>query len=102
MSEPQHLIECVEHGQQPSTCVCQHIAQTVSDGEARGFCWADDPDNPRPDAWCSKCEAKVQETGGVWNDESETFAGVMLLCSSCYDRAKAINIAATLMPEIAE
>ena len=56
-------------------------------------------DNPEEE---EECEAKVQETGGVWNDESETFAGVMLLCSSCYDLAKAINIAATDMPEVAE
>jgi hypothetical protein len=56
------------------------------------FWWADDPDNPRPDAWCSECEAKVQETNGEWCDESEAFAGVKLLCGACYDSAKEINL----------
>ena len=84
-------VECVTHGKQQTTVVCQHIVQTLHDGKARGFWVADDPDNPRPDAWCSECDAKVQETNGEWNDESEAFSGVRLLCGACYDRVKAIN-----------
>jgi hypothetical protein len=33
----------------------------------------------------------VQATGGEWNDESEGFAKVSLMCGACYDRAKAMN-----------
>ena len=95
MSNNEHVVECAEHGEQQATYVCQHIVQTLKDGKARGFWWADDPDNPRPDAWCSECEAKVQETNGEWNDESEAFAGVKLLCGACYDRAKQINFSTT-------
>lgn len=95
MSDPANLIECDEHGKQQATHVCQHIVQTLVDGDPRGFWWANDPDSPRPDAWCSECEAKVQETGGEWNDENEPFAGVKLLCGACYDKAKDINLAAT-------
>ena len=91
MSADEKYIECCEHGKQQSTYVCQHIIETLNDGKPRGFWWADDPDNPRPDAWCSKCEAKVQETNGEWDDESKKYAGVKLLCGACYDRAKEIN-----------
>ena len=94
MEHDGHFLDCDEHGRQPATFVCQHIVQTLKDGEPRGFWWADDPDKSRPDAWCSACEAKVQESGGEWNDENEVFAGVKLLCGLCYDRAKAINLSA--------
>ncbi|MEZ5919154.1 MAG: hypothetical protein R3D66_04345 [Alphaproteobacteria bacterium] len=83
-------IECVEHGLQPETFVCQHLVQSLQTGTLCGFWCAEDPDNPRPDAWCNACEELVNRTGG-WNDESESFAGVKLLCGKCYDRVKALN-----------
>ncbi|MCG9748134.1 hypothetical protein [Shewanella sp. Isolate8] len=90
--DEEKYVECGTHGKQQATFVCQHIIQTLHDGKARGFWWANDPENPRPDAWCSECEVKVQETNGEWNDESEAFAGVKLLCGACYDRVKEINL----------
>lgn len=84
-------VECGEHGSQDATFVCQHIVESVRDGEPRGFWRARDPGNPRPDAWCSACEEKVQATNGEWTDESEAFAGVKLLCGACYDTARALN-----------
>jgi hypothetical protein len=90
--DEEKYVECSTHGKQQATFVCQHIIQTMRDGKARGFWWADDAENTRPDAWCSDCEAKVQETNGEWNDESEAFARVKLLCGACYDRAKEINL----------
>jgi len=92
MSEEEHYVECCEHGRQQATYVCQHVVKTLIDGECRGFWWAGDCDNPRPDAWCSECEERVQATGGEWTDESESLAGVKLLCGACYDRAKAMNL----------
>lgn len=95
MSAVARHVECDEHGKQEATYVCQHIVQTLRDGQPRGFWWANDPDSSRPDAWCSDCEAKVQNTGGEWNDENEAFAGVNLLCGACYDKAKELNFDAT-------
>ena len=92
MSASAKLVECGEHGTQQATYVCQHVVQTLRDGKARGFWWAEDPDNPRPDAWCSECEARVQQSGGEWNTENEALARVTLLCGACYDQAKAINL----------
>lgn len=95
MNDEQKYVECSEHGKQQETFVCQHIIETLEDGKARGFWWANDPENPRPDAWCSECEKKVQASNGEWNDENEAFAGVKLLCGACYDRAKEINLSSS-------
>lgn len=91
MSGKKHYVECCEHGEQQATYVCQHIVQSLRDGQPRGF-WSSEasPDNPRPDSWCDECEAVVNRVG-EWNDESEAFAGVTLLCGACYDRAKQMN-----------
>ena len=92
MDDEKKYVECAEHGPQQATYVCRHLVESLRTGKKVGFWWADDPDNPRPDAWCSACEEKVQETGGEWVDESESFAGVTLLCGACYDRAKKLNL----------
>tara|TARA_R110001599_G_C12225620_1_gene657670 strand:+ start:1781 stop:2092 length:312 start_codon:yes stop_codon:yes gene_type:complete len=92
MSAGDGYVECCEHGKQQATYVCQHIVQGLQDGEPRGF-WSsgERPDNSRPDSWCSACE-EVVNRAGEWNDESEAFAGVKLLCGACYDRAKEMNL----------
>ena len=81
-------VECQEHGVQPATFVCRHLVQALRDGVPVGFFCAEDPDNPRPDAWCASCEKVVQSTGGEWNDESEREAGVTMICGECYDRVR--------------
>jgi hypothetical protein len=91
MNPGYRVAHCDEHGEQQATCVCRHIIQTLRDEVPRGFWTSEDPDNPRPDAWCDECEANVQAAGGEWNEESEALAGVSLLCGACYDRAAAIN-----------
>jgi hypothetical protein len=85
-------VQCADHGEQPVTFVCQHIIKGLVDNAPYGFFWADDPGNPRPDAWCTACERMVQKTGGEWTDESEAFASVSILCAQCYDRAKRMNL----------
>lgn len=92
MSEESQYVECDKHGKQQATFVCQHVAQSLRDGRPRGFWWStESPENPRPDAWCSECEVRVN-AAGEWNDETEAFAGVTLICGACYDRAKALNL----------
>src|SRR5688572_22362352 len=50
----------------------------------------DDPDDRWPDAWCDLCEDAFQAEGG-WNDASEAVADIQLLCTHCYDAARARN-----------
>ncbi|MGE8287919.1 MAG: hypothetical protein ACN6RG_08170 [Stenotrophomonas sp.] len=82
-------IECQAHGEQEQTFVCCHLASALSTGENVGFFWAGEP---RGDAWCSSCEDVRIAEGGVsrdWNDRSEMFGNIQLLCGACYDRIRA-------------
>lgn len=85
-------VHCGQHGAQPATFVCQHLARSIRTGVAVGFhVSGENPGTERPDAWCNDCERIRVDEGGEWNDRSETFAGITLLCGRCYDRAHAIN-----------
>ena len=78
-------VHCDTHGDTPATFVCGHLAS----GMAREFYCADDPANPRPDAWCEGCERQRVECGGRWTEEIEAALGVQLLCGGCYDAIRA-------------
>lgn len=85
-------VECNSHGPQPGTFVCQHLAESLRGGNRVGYyCSGENPDNPRPDAWCARCEEKRLQCSSDWNDESESFAGITLLCGFCYDAARTLN-----------
>ena len=92
MSDEQQYVECFTHEKQQATYVCQPIVQSLRDGIPREF-WPteSEPGNLRPDSWCNKYEEMIISTGEEWNDESEEFAGITLLCGACYDRANAMN-----------
>jgi hypothetical protein len=84
-------IECSEHGAQEATYVCCHLAESLHTGEKVGFFYASEP---RGDAWCTACEeVRIREGGdtGDWNDRSEAFAKIKLLCGACYDKVKKLN-----------
>src|SRR5688572_19015671 len=82
-------IECGEHGQREATFVCQHLLK----GQGLGFHYGvgeDDPDPLFPDAWCDACDVVCQQEGG-WNERSERAAGIKVLCSACYLKARLLN-----------
>ena len=86
MSDSDKKVECGIHGTATATFVCQHLAK----GGKHGFYWSYDPDNPDdlyPDAWCDECN-KVLDEEGEWNDKSEEFASIKLLCSHCYEEIR--------------
>lgn len=85
-------LECGVHGMAIATYVCQHIVSSVRTDRRVGFITAEDGLSTHPDAWCRACEAKRLDSGGEWNDESERFAGVKLLCSACYEEVKRRNV----------
>jgi len=91
MDPRKESVHCRQHGQQQATFVCQHIAQSLRTNAGAGFFMANDPGNPRPDAWCAACERKVSETGGEWTEASNAFAQVTMICGRCYDRARMLN-----------
>jgi hypothetical protein len=58
-----------------------------------GFFWTTaDPENPRPDAWCSACNDQVQVTGGEWVGEALKHLEPKVLCGACYDVAKIFHM----------
>lgn len=79
-------VECARHGSREATYVCQHLVS----GEGSGFNYAydeEDPDELWPGAWCDACE-RVLDAEGEWNDRSEAFARIRLLCDGCYQTVR--------------
>jgi hypothetical protein len=87
MSDRDEIIDCARHGKSYPTFVCHHLAA----GANRGFYCAEDEGDPKPDAWCLKCNELLMANGGEWNEEAESYAQITLLCAHCYDTAKVKN-----------
>jgi hypothetical protein len=85
--EARRQVVCDVHGATGPTYVCKHLVT----GKDLGFFAADETTSERPDAWCSRCEQVRIAEGGEWNDRSESFAGITLICASCYDQARERN-----------
>ena len=87
-------IHCDRHGDRREAYVCDHMLQ----GAGQGFFSGDDPGNPHPDAWCSKCDQiRVAHGGsdGDWNDKSIALIKVRLVCGDCYEEIKERNMLST-------
>jgi hypothetical protein len=88
-------VQCVEHGPRQQAFVCHHLLN----GTEHGFFWGTDPEDPRnpcPDAWCAECDAYLEQHGGEWNEETEEFAQIKLICDLCYDEIRRRNLPADL------
>ena len=86
------VVECPAHGAQPACFVCRHLAASVRTGEIVGYVASlEDESAARPHAWCRAYEAIRRAEGGEWNDRSEAYAGVTLICGRRYDEARAPN-----------
>jgi hypothetical protein len=81
---------CGEHGERRPTFVCRHLVQ----GRGVGFITPNQP--PKDDesgeeaAWCNECE-KIRQRQGGWDDISEAFAGVTMICDACFEAARQRN-----------
>jgi hypothetical protein len=78
-------VECAKHGLTEACFVCQHLAHRTG----QGFFVADEKQSARPHAWCAACDEVLLHAGGQWDDETEAFAGVTMICSGCYDEIRA-------------
>ena len=89
MSDDSDKVECGTHGRASATFICQHLRR----GENLGFHMGFDPDHQDdlyPDAWCDKCD-EILEEEGEWNDTSEAFAKIKMVCSGCYQDIREKN-----------
>lgn len=82
-------VVCAEHGQVRPAFVCRHLSDQLLKGQFTpiGF-FEPDTQAEEPNAWCEQCDEVMAAQGG-WNDASEVFAGVKLVCSGCFARARA-------------
>jgi hypothetical protein len=80
-------VQCGTHGENLPAYVCSHLLEGLHARDIRsiGFHEAEpDLDDPDSCGWCRACEEmRVAENG--WNDRSEGFAGIRLICSRCFD-----------------
>lgn len=80
LASEQSEFRCRGHGASFPTYVCTHLWSETD----QGFHTADnDPGNPRPDAWCDRCEAMAAREG--WTDSVVDFADIVPACGTCYD-----------------
>ena len=87
------LVECDSHGEVRPAFVCHHLLS----GERVGWNEPDEYDDEADEfagcinAWCDECEG-VANAGGGWNDETEAFADIRLVCETCALRFKEFNL----------
>lgn len=83
------LMECARHGTHRPAFICQHLQF----GEGIGFNEDDEPFDaewPFRNAWCDECD-KVLLREGEWNDVSEGFAKITLICEGCLEEIRSRN-----------
>lgn len=79
-------VNCDEHGVVNPSFVCRHLVNWTG----TGFNVPDkppDPDCPFKNAWCDECD-KLLMSVGEWNDETEAFAGVTMICENCFEKRR--------------
>ncbi|MEZ0183782.1 hypothetical protein AB9T89_16180 [Flavobacterium oncorhynchi] len=92
MSENHRKVECSNHGLRNNAFVCQHLVNS----EFPGFWEPFDSDSTKEyddgelNAWCDKCD-KILVEQGEWNDVSEEFAQIQLICEVCFFELKELN-----------
>lgn len=84
------LVDCGAHSEMRPSCVCQHLLAAVSERIVRGVNWLLDGDG-NVNARCDDCEDFLQRHGAEWNDETEAFAKIKLICERCFVTLKETN-----------
>ena len=84
-------VDCPHHGQVRPAFVCRHLFEQLLHQEFTPIGFLEpDAQSEEPNGWCRQCDA-VMAREGVWNDASEEFAGVKLVCSGCFAQARALQ-----------
>ncbi len=89
----QKTVDCGNHGFKRPAFVCQHLELNSQNGFEEAFETFKGMDLDEDDdfaAWCDECEKKRIECDG-WNDVSEAFAKIKLICEDCYFEMKESN-----------
>jgi hypothetical protein len=87
-------IECSNHEYRRVAFVCKHLDFKNKVGFHEAFETFEDMELLEDDdfqAWCNECET-VRQQEGEWNDKSEAFAQIKLVCEKCYFAMKKLNL----------
>jgi hypothetical protein len=91
-------VHCATHGRAERALVCGHLfAQARTDDAApmAYFLGEDDPGDAQATeatcAWCAQCDAVLQRED-EWNDASEAFADIHVVCTDCLAALLARNV----------
>ena len=83
------LVSCGTHGPRPAAFVCRHVLESLRTRSRVGFHTPNDADDD-DQGWCDACE-RVRAREGEWNDRSEAYADIRLICIDCFQQARAFN-----------
>jgi len=87
------LVECGNHGLKRPAFVCQHLNKNQITGFHEAFDSSPSMELEQDDdfqAWCNECET-IRAEKGEWNDRSEGYAKIKLICESCFFEIKEKN-----------
>lgn len=87
-------VQCGLHEYRRRAFVCKHLNHETKVGFEEAFETFEDMELSEDDdlqAWCNECEA-VRQREGEWNDKSEAFAKIKLVCEKCYFAMKELNL----------
>ena len=87
------VVECGSHGNVKPAFLCHHLltGSLVGWNEPDAYEEQGDEFDGCINAWCDECE-KVANASGGWNDESEAFANIKLVCEGCAISIKQFNL----------
>lgn len=89
-SQNKKTVQCCQHGQTNPAYACSHSIMSLRDGLKRGLVFVRDEDG-QYNGWCNECDRFLMAHGEEWNDETEEFAKIRLLCEFCFERLIEIN-----------
>lgn len=81
---------CNQHGQANPAFACSHSVASLHDSRRRGLVFHRDED-VQYNGWCDECERSLVDHGDEWNDETEAFAKIRLICEYCFEQLIDMN-----------
>ena len=89
MADQDRYVQCGTHGKVQPAFVCTHLVDAMRREPPEFVGWFEaeiDPNNREwgdMNGWCRACEDVAEREGG-WNDRSEGFAKITLVCEFCF------------------
>ena len=88
--DEERFVECDTHGRSDAAFVCQHLIAAAPEAVLGFHQTYYDPDNREwgdLGGWCDRCDV-VWAREGEWTDAMGKFAGLRLVCASCFSEIK--------------